>query len=181
MRRNKYLYLLNLAIPVIMLLSACNTPRSAKMLTLPFTADALGEYLYVGPDTLPGPKCTGDLSAWRAIVEAKGSGEPVGDFTIHFDFCGDADGNYGNLYSYMLTGTGDTLYLEGSGKVMDGRLDEHPEFVTSYWKDTFRITGGSGKYKGAEGNLVSDDYNSSEDLFSHHHWSGTITMTREEK
>jgi hypothetical protein len=150
----------------------------AKMVTLPFDVTAVGNYIYAGPDTLPVPKCVAPLNIWRAIVEGKGTGTPVGDFTIHFDFCGDSLSFYGNTEAYMALSDGDTLFVSGSGRVMDGRLDDHPAFVVSYWRDPFVILGGTGKYDGAFGDIITDDYNSSEDPNSHHHWKGTITMKK---
>jgi hypothetical protein len=150
----------------------------AKMVTLPFDVTALGNYIYAGPDTLPVPKCVAPLNIWRAIVEGKGTGTPVGDFTMHFDFCGDSLSFYGNTEAYMALSDGDTLFISGAGRVMDGRLDDHPAFVVSYWRDPFVILGGTGKYDGAFGDIITDDYNSSEDLNSHHHWKGTITMKK---
>jgi hypothetical protein len=158
------------------LIIACNRQKTLKTVTVPFVADALGEYKYVGPDTLPNPKCSDSLSAWRAIVDVKGTGTPVGKFTAYFDFCGDAESHYGNAFAYLVAENGDTLFIDASGQVLEGRLDEHPEFVISYWKDSINITDGTGKYKGARGSIITNDYNSSEDLFSHHHWSGTLTL-----
>lgn len=165
----------------IILIMGCNNSKSPDMVTVPFNVDALGTYKYAGPDTFPNPKCTGDLSAWRAIVEATGTGEPMGDLTINFDFCGDTLGNYGNIDAYMIAENGDTLFIDGSGQVIQGRLSDHQEFVISYWRDTLEITGGTGIYKGAKGTAVTDDYNSSEDSNSHHYWTGTITMMEEKK
>jgi hypothetical protein len=151
-----------------------------EMVTLPFEVTALGNYMYFGPDTLPNPKCVEPLAEWRVIVDGNGSGTPVGDFTVHFDFCGDSLSNYGNNEAYMALSDGDTLFVTGAGRVYDGRLDEHPAYVTSYWKDPFVILGGTGKYEGATGDIMTDDYNSSEDPYSHHHWKGTITMMKQE-
>jgi hypothetical protein len=176
MKIRKDLILFTVVCCLALLALTCNRQKTTKTVEVPFTAEALGEYTYVGPDTLPNPKCTDSLSAWRAVVEATGTGTPIGKFTVHFDFCGDTLGHYGNGYAYLVAENGDTLFLDVSGQVLDGRLDEHPEFVTSYWKDTFQITGGTGKYQGATATLVSDDYNSSEDPFSHHHWTGTLTL-----
>ncbi len=159
----------------------CNRQKAPKMVTLPIKALGTGEYKYVGPDTLPDAKCEGSLSLWRAIVDVSGADTTVGDFTVHFDFCGDSLGNYGNLDAYLIDKDNDTMLIDGSGRVLDGRLDEHPVFVTSYWRDTFSIVGGTGKFKGAKGTVVSDDYNSSEDPNSHHRWEGTITMVEEKK
>jgi hypothetical protein len=40
------------------------------------------------------------------------------------------------------------------------------------------VMGGTGSFEGATGTIMSDDYNSSEDPYSHHHWKGTITMVK---
>jgi hypothetical protein len=187
MKQLKKLLILTIA---LCLLISCgrseNTSKSnslkkgkTEMVTLPFDVTATCDYTYFGPDTLPNPKCTDALSAWRAIVDGKGTGTPVGDFSVHFDFCGDSLSNYGNTEAYMAFSDGDTLFVSGAGRVLDGRLDVHPAFVTSYWKDTYVILGGTGKYEGATGNIITDDYNSSEDPNSHHHWTGTITMAQE--
>jgi len=143
-----------------------------KMVTLPFDVTATGNYTYFGPDTLDFPKCVAPLNSWRAMVDGRGTGTPVGDFAVHFDFCGDSLSNYGNTEAYLALSDGDTLFVTGAGRVMDGRLDDHPAFVTSYWRDPFVILGGTGKYEGATGEIITDDYNSSEDSFSHHRWKG---------
>jgi hypothetical protein len=149
-----------------------------NVVTLPFDVTAICRYTYVGPDTLSQPKCTEPLNIWRAIVDGEGTGTPTGGFKVHFDFCGDSLNNYGNVEAYMALADGDTIYVTGYGRVIDGRLVDHPDYVTSFWRDQFIIMGGTGKYGGASGYLVTDDYNSSEDPFSHHHWKGTITMKK---
>ena len=163
----------------LLLIISCGS--KTRMVTVPFQADALGNYIYIGPDTLPNPKCVAPLDIWRAIVDGKGSGTPLGDFTMHFDFCGDSLSNYGNAYAYLVAGDKDTLFINCTGRVFDGRLDDHPSYVVSYWKDTIVILGGTGKYAGATGTIMTDDYNSSEDPNSHHHWTGTITMAKSKK
>ena len=182
MKTLKNLFLVTVAFFLTLSFLNCTGSKGKpKKVTLPFTADCLGEYTYVGPDTLPNPKCTGTFSAWRAIVDGKGTGTPLGEFTIHFDFCGDTLSNYGNLYAYIITADSDSLFINSSGRVLEGRLAEHPAYVTSYWRDTITILGGTGKYKGATGTLKTDDYNSSEDPNSHHHWKGTITLVKEDQ
>ncbi len=161
-----------------LLILSCNRQKSPKMVTENFKANFTGEYKYVGPDTLSNQKCTGQLSLWRAIVDGKGTCTPLGDFTVHFDFCGDSLSNYGNCYAYMVSTNKDTLLIDISGRVIEGRLDDHPEYVTSYWRDSIRFIGGTGKYKGATGKGITDDYNSSEDTNSHHNWKGTITFNK---
>ena len=143
-----------------------------------FNATLIGTYKYAGPDTLPKPKCTDSLNAWRAIVDAVGTEETLGDIQVHFDFCGDAESHYGNSYAYLVDKDSDTLFLDCSGQVIDGRLEEHPDFVTSYWKDKFYVTNGTGKFQGASGEIEADDYNSSKDDNSHHFWKGTIKIVK---
>jgi hypothetical protein len=152
-----------------------------EMVTLPFDVTATCNYTYFGPDTLPVTKCTEPLNVWRIIVDGKGTGTPVGDFIVHFDFCADSLSNYGNTEAYLAFSDGDTLFVSGAGRVLEGRLETHPAFVTSYWRDPFIILGGTGKYEGASGDVITDDYNSSEDPYSHHHWKGTITMKKQKK
>lgn len=148
------------------------------MVTETFEAEFTGSYIYFGPDTLLTPKCTDSLSA-RIIVDCKGTSNIMGDIKVHFDFCGNEQGYYGNIYGYFVDESNDTLFISSEGKVIEGKTEEHPSFVTSYWKDEFEIIGGSGKFEGATGKGKTDDYNSSEDPNSHHHWKGTITLIQE--
>ena len=156
--------------------ASCKQGKSPTMDTMPFTAEAMGKYLYDGPDSIPNPKCFGEMTAFRVVVDGIGKGSPVGEFRVHFDFCGDSALHYGNSEAYLIDSDGDSLLFSVSGQVIPGRLASHPEFVTSYWKDRYEILGGSGKFEHASGYFLSDDYNSSQDLFSHHHWDGIITM-----
>jgi hypothetical protein len=163
------------------LINCKGTKNSPEMITIPFTADFIGNYTFAGPDTLPNPKCADPFTAWRAIVDGKGTGTELGDFSMHFDFCGDSLSHYGNTYAFMVGDQGDTLFVSCAGQVIDGKLAEHPGYVISYWRDPFEILGGTGKFRGATGNGKTDDYNSSEDPNSHHHWTGNITMMKGKK
>jgi hypothetical protein len=112
----------------------------------------------------------------------------LGKVSIKFDFCAcgpddpsipGSDSKYAGGNSELIAANGDILYLYSEGgTVIDGRTDQHPEYVTSYWKDQFTVTGGTGKFEGAPGILVEDDYNSSLDEYSHHHWIGTLTLVK---
>ena len=157
-----------------------NTGQQAEMVPQDFDATFLGTYTYAGPDTLANSKCTGDLADWRAVVDCQGTSNVLGDLTVHFDFCGNQDGTYGNTYAFMVDQNSDTLFVSIEGKVIQGKTDQHPAFVVSYWQDPFEILGGTGKYKGATGTGTSNDYNSSEDRNSHHFWKGTIAIAKSE-
>ena len=155
-----------------------NTEDKNEMVSEAFEAEFVGTYVYVGPDTLQVQKCIDSLSAWRAIVDCKGTSKSIGDIKVHFDFCGDEEGNYGNTYAYFVDKSSDTLFISCEGQVKQGNTNEHPSFVVSYWKDDFEILGGTGKFEGATGNGKTDDYNSSEDPNSHHHWTGVIILKK---
>jgi hypothetical protein len=140
-----------------------------------FEATFTGSYIYFGPDTLQQPKCTDSLSA-RIIVDGQGSSNIMGEIKVHFDFCANEQGYYGISYSYFIDDNNDTLFVSGEGRVMEGKTEEHPSFVTSYWQDDFEIIGGTGRFEGATGKGKTDDYDGSEDPYSHHSWKGTITL-----
>lgn len=185
----KNLLKLSTLLAVIMLMTCSNEALDSfseenqeiayKMVEVPFTVDYVGTYLY-GPFGIPTDKC--DINVF---VEGEGTGTHVGKSMIHFDFCvtpyftpdGQLDhGDYGNSDAYIVAANGDMLFVSVEGTVYPGRLDDHPEHVVSYWRDPFVITGGTGRFEGATGGGMTDDYNSSEDTNSHHHWEGTISL-----
>jgi len=159
---------------LIVLMAFSNCSRTE---TVPFDAEFTGTYTSVQPDSL---RC-GPGQWFHTIVDCTGKGTVLGNFTTHFDFCFENDGYYpgDHMIAYMIADNGDTLFVQSAGQVLEGRQEDHPEHVTSYWRDPFEILGGSGKFKGATGGGMGDDYNSNLDENSHHHWVGTITMIKE--
>ena len=85
------------------------------------------------------------------------------------------------MEAYFVAANGDSLFVYVSGQVIGGRMDDHPDYVVSYFRDPFIIKDGTGRFKGATGGGTTDDYNSSQDIYSHHHWVGTITMMKGKK
>jgi hypothetical protein len=156
---------------LLMAFSACQNTR-----TVDFDATFTGIYNLVSPDsTLCGP------GPWfHIVVDCEGEGTELGDLTAHFDFCADTNGYYpgARVISYMIAENGDSLFVECAGQVLTGKLDDHPDFVVEYWRDPFQILGGTGKFEGATGEGMTDDYNSSQDDNSHHHWTGTMTLIK---
>jgi hypothetical protein len=148
--------------------------------TVPFKADFTGEYKYVlfGEDV---GDCD-EMFTCRVGVDFTGNATQMGKITGSFDFCAcGPNGDYGPTVSQMVAANGDLLYVSCQGFVIEGRLEDHPEYVTSYWRDPFVILGGTGKFEGATGSGMTDDYNSSLDPYSHHHWTGTITLVKGKK
>jgi hypothetical protein len=187
MYRLKNITALALGLCLIFNLYFCKSSSSDKKqsevknvtVTETFEAKFTGSCTYMGPDTLVPPRCT-DTLPFRVIVDAEGTSNIMGDMKGHFDFCSNEQGYYGNANSYLVGQNNDTLFFSSEGKVIEGRTEEHPSFVTGYWKDdTIEIIGGTGKFEGATGKCKTDDYSSSEDPYSHHHWKGTITLIKE--
>ena len=148
-----------------------------KTVTVPFKTSFIGEYTSVD---IPPPDGACDSEfACLVNVDFVGTGTHLGKFSGNFEFCACGPGGaYGPTVSSMVAANGDILYISGEGFVIDGRLDDHPEYVISYWRDPFVILGGTGRFEGATGEGWTDDYNSSEDPNSHHNWTGTITMVK---
>ncbi|MBN2173833.1 MAG: hypothetical protein JW731_06865, partial [Bacteroidales bacterium] len=125
---------------------------------------------------------------WMMVYgEGGGTATHLGKFTHHFEFCCDwASGIYpgpsGYMKAYFVAANGDSLFVDIEGQVMDGRLDHHPEDVNSYFTDPWEITGGTGRFEGASGQGMTDDYNrDSYPANSFHHWTGEITLVKGKK
>lgn len=148
--------------------------------TVPFKAEFVGAYM---PTSGVDPDMCGEYPMVRVFNEGGGTATHLGKFTHYFDFCvNDMTGEYpfDHMEAYFVAANGDSLFVYVSGQVMDGRLDHHPADVNSYFTDEWIILGGTGKFKGATGSGMTDDYN--RDSFpanSFHHWKGTITMMKE--
>ncbi len=147
-----------------------------RKVTLPFKADFLGNYVGIEPSAICGE------DSWMMITnEGGGTGTFLGNFTHHFEFCCElATGIYPGAYmkSYFVAANGDTLIVACAGQVKEGRAPDQPEYVVSYFRDPFVILGGTGRFKGATGKGKTNDYNSSLDANSHHHWKGIITLVK---
>ena len=147
----------------------------AKSRTMGFNIVFTGNYDFTGPD----PICGDFPPLIRIINTGEGTGTHLGKFTVYFDFCVDVtDSSYPNdhIIAYFEDENGDQLFVEVAGFVLPGRLPGMPNYAVSYFKDPFEIIGGTGRFEGATGNGVTNDYNSSKDPYSHHHWKGKITL-----
>jgi hypothetical protein len=147
-------------------------------ITLPFKADFTGNYMEnTGIDEI----VCGVYPVIRVFNEGGGTAALLGRFTHHFDFCcNNETGEYplGHMVAYFVAANGDTLFVACAGQVIPGRAEGQPEYVNSYFRDPFIILGGTGRFEGASGSGMTDDYNSDLDPYSHHHWAGTITLVK---
>lgn len=154
-----------------------------KTVTVPFKASFIGTYRESNVE-----ECDPSFTC-KAGVDYVGTGTHLGKFTGSFDFCAcggpNPDHPLGFEYSpgegtVMTAANGDELWLIipiGYVNVTQPE-DDQPEYVVSWWRDPFVILGGTGRFEGATGGGMTDDYNSTEDPNSHHNWTGTITMVK---
>ena len=151
---------------------------SSKTITLGFNLVFKGTYEYQGPDEA---KCGSFPPMVNVVNIGEGTGTHFGKVTSHFDFCVDiTDSSYPNDFeeAYFMDENGDKLFVYVEGFVLGGRVPGMPSFATSYFKDPFTITGGTGRFEGATGSGMTNDYNSAKDPFSHHHWTGKINLKK---
>ena len=148
-----------------------------KELTMGLNLVFTGTYDYQGPSA----DC-GDFPPFVQVINnGEGSGTHFGKLTSHFDFCVDVrDFSYpnGRIIAYFEDENGDRLDVEVAGFVLGGRVPGMPSYANSYFKDPFQIIGGTGRFEGATGSGFTNDYNSDKDDYSHHHWTGTITLLK---
>ena len=149
-----------------------------KTITMGFNVVFTGTYDVIAPNST---EC-GSLPYMVKIVNTgEGSGTYFGKLTSFFEFCVDGrDSSYpnGHIIAYFEDDNGDRLDVSAEGFVLPGRMPGMPSFATSYFKDPFVILGGTGRFEGATGSGMTNDYNSDRDYNSHHHWTGKITLPK---
>lgn len=149
--------------------------------TMGFNLVFTGVYEYQGPNE---GKCGPFPPYFNVINKGEGTGTHFGKVKSHFDFCVDyTNASYPNGFevAYFEDESGDQLFVYVEGFVLPGRVSGMPSYATSYFKDPFTITGGTGKFEGATGSGYTNDYNSDKDAYSHHHWTGKITLKKKNK
>ena len=107
--------------------------------------------------------------------EGDGSATLIGNFTTAMTFCVDPTTfEYDNAQGSFVGTNGDSLYFEGSGQV----LPSTKEGYDLEFHDTIIITGGTGQFEGAVGELTTDSYVKNETQQTDHIWSGTIMLIK---
>ena len=164
--------------------------KSAKSetVTVGFNAVFTGEYMDgTGPNLMCGECDPSQGYCWGLVInEGKGTGTHLGKFTHKFEFCcnfmtGEYPGPSEYVEGCFIAENGDMMFVTVAGRVLTGRLPGLPSYAIEYFRDPFEITGGTGCFEGATGYGITNDYNSSKDPYSHHHWKGKITMMKSKK
>ncbi|WP_163707971.1 hypothetical protein [Mangrovibacterium lignilyticum] len=168
-------------------LSAVNLKSAQPItVTLPFEANFVNTFLEeTGPNPICGEWDPENGQFWMMIYgEGEGTATHMGKITHHFEFCNDwVSGIYpgpsGYMKGYFVAANGDSLFIHVEGQVLDGRLDHHPEDVIAYFTDPWEILGGTGRFEGASGHGMTDDYvREPYPDISFHHYTGEITLVK---
>ena len=132
--------------------------------------------------------CADEGYMGRVLVQTTGDATHMGKVSTTFNFCAvgpenpdlpTPNGTYGGFILEVTAANGDVLILSADGSaVITGKLDHHPDSVYEYWQDKLTVLGGTGKFEGASGVLTEDDYNSTLDVYTHHHFFGIITLIK---
>jgi hypothetical protein len=158
--------------------------RAQVEVTVPVEVNLLGEITDLIFDD---PECLDGGYPVRAIVETTGNATHMGKVTLTFAFCtgGPPDPAIPNsVYTFaassfeLTAANGDKLFLYNGGGAAILGTNLHPDFVTEYWTSIATITGGTGRFEGASGELQMNDYCTSIDDYTHHHWTGKITLVK---
>jgi hypothetical protein len=158
------------------------------LVNVPFEANMLSKLTNLD---LENTECLEEGYVCKVTLEVEGTAAHMGKVHTIFNFCAlgpddpnipGEDAKYSGSTCVMVAANGDELFLslEG-GSVITGRTEDHPDYVVDYWKDKVNITGGTGRFEGASGELQMDDYDTNIDTYSHHHWTGIITMLKGKK
>lgn len=125
----------------------------------------------------------------RAVVETSGNTTHMGKVTLTFAFCtGPPDPDIPNtVYTFaassfeLAAANGDNFFLYNEGDAAILGTNVHPDYVTDYWTRIAMVAGGTGRFEGASGELQMNNYCTSLDDYTHHHWTGEITLTKGKK
>ncbi|MBW6492369.1 MAG: hypothetical protein K0B15_14395 [Lentimicrobium sp.] len=155
--------------------------------TVPFEVNLLGE---INDLIFDDQECLDGGYPVRAVVETSGNATHMGKVTLTFAFCtgGPPDPAIPNsIYTFaassfeLIAANGDKLFLYNGGGAAILGTNVPPDYVTDYWTSIAIVTGGTGRFEGASGELQMNDYCTSIDDYTHHHWTGEITLVKGEK
>jgi len=152
---------------VLFLAIACNKAPKPTTFEATFYTDLAG----LSPDN----DCP-DPYVILNTQKGEGSSTLMEKFTTSMTFCVDTTNlKYTNVQgSFVDAETSEEIFITGGGQVKPTEKEEYDmEF-----QDTISIIGGTGKYEGATGTLVSDSYVKMATNRTDHVWAGTITLKK---
>ena len=118
--------------------------------------------------------CTGSKNLLNT-QEGSGTATLLGAFTTTITFCVDPNTfEYDNGVGSFVADNGEEIFFEGGGQVLPS---DEPGYDLEF-QDIFTITGGTGRFEGATGVLITDSYVNNETQRTDHIWSGNITLKK---
>jgi len=127
--------------------------------------------------------CTED--PFLAFNYQVGEGEAtfLGHFTTTMQFCG-AGFDYNNGQGVLVAANGDELYFSIAPGSIGHVIPIEDPYYEANFKDPIVFTGGTGRFEGASGNIITDSYvnlfddegNFIPEHQTDHYWSGTLIL-----
>ncbi|HMB92097.1 MAG TPA: hypothetical protein VKP65_14690 [Rhodothermales bacterium] len=153
--------------------------QSNRAVTIPFKSDFFSNGVAV-----PDPDCGAFPPILKNIQDGFGEATHLGRFAFHVTFCQDItdllDGEltegesvpYWNAVGTMTAANGDELWITGSGAILPS---DHPDYDFEF-NDPFEFVGGTGRFEGASGDVVTHSFVDFASGQVDHDWSGTLTL-----
>jgi hypothetical protein len=154
--------------------------HSNATVSIPFRADMFT----VLDGMIPDPLC-GDFPRLLNTQVGEGEATHLGQFSVIITFCvdvtdvlddgtltGDESLPYDNGFGILTAANGDELYIEISGAVLPS---DQPGYNLEF-RDTFRFTGGAGRFVGATGEGMTESFVDQSADRTDHLWLGTLVM-----
>lgn len=168
MRKSK---LLAQIVVFILLASACNEDDGPKEVTEAFEATFFTALKGFEEN---GGSCSSPHN-FLNTQEGEGTATQLGSFTTVLTFCvNPMNFEYVDTEGSFVASNGDEIFITGRGQILPSTKDGYDlEFF-----DDFKITGGTGSFASATGNLTSESYVNMTTGQTDHVWSGTIAYMK---
>lgn len=145
--------------------------------SIPFRAEFFTD---IQPSSGPGSPCQGEFGFFN-VQEGEGTATLLGEFTTHLEFCVDVPvenpdpenlvAEYKDLRGSFVAANGDELFI---GLLGIGQIFTTDTEGVLVFRDTFLMIGGTGRFAGATGSMVSESFNFG--VRTEHVWTGTISL-----
>ena len=151
--------------------------------TVPFKFEGISYFTSMTEDAECG---SAEDGIYRIVVDGPGNATEMGKLLFHAEFCcNTVTGEYGfgSGIMYFEAANGDRIYLKSvssSNFIVDPEPGDPPYYLNK-WHQTNIITGGTGRFEGASGELESFGYNRIEPEYqdrSFHLTTGNLTLIK---